>query len=186
MTLLIIGVALFAAVHLVPGLAPGRRQALWDRLGEGGYKGLFSLLLIAAIALMVMGWRSSTPQFIYFAPPELRHLGMGLVVLALLLFVVSGRPSRLRRLIRHPQLTGVAIWAGAHLLLNGDSRSIILFGGLGLWALLEILVINRRDGVWIKEDAPGWGTEVATLVATAVVVAVLIYVHPWIAGVPII
>ena len=101
MTLLIIGVALFAAVHLVPGLAPGRRQALWDRLGEGGYKGLFSLLLIAAIALMVMGWRSSTPQFIYFPPPELRHLGMGLVVLALLLFVVSGRPSRLRRLIRH-------------------------------------------------------------------------------------
>ena len=48
---LIIGVALFAAVHLVPGLAPGRRQALWDRLGEGGYKGLFSLLLIAALNL---------------------------------------------------------------------------------------------------------------------------------------
>ncbi len=185
MTLLILGVALFAAVHLFPGIAPARKQALWDKLGEGGYKGLFSLSVLAALVLIVLGWRSATPQFIYLPVIALKPLGLGLVIVALLLFVVSGRPSRLRRVLRHPQLTGVIVWAGAHLLLNGDSRSLVLFGGLGLWALLEILLINRRDGVWIKDEVPGWGTELATLGATAVVVGVLIFVHPWIAGVPV-
>ena len=184
MTLLVIGIALFAGLHLIKSLAPSLRADLQKRLGESGYKGVLSLLLLASIALIVFGWRSATPQFVYMPSPALRLPALGLMLLAFFMLVVSHRPSRLRRLVRHPQLTAVALWAVAHLLLNGSSRALLLFGAMAVWAVVEILAINRRDGAWIKAEAPPPGTDIANLVVTAVVVAVFVYVHPWLAGVP--
>ena len=184
MLLLLIGLLLFTGVHLIPSLAPELRQRWYGRMGEGGYKGAFSLLLLLGIGLIVAGWRSTQPAVIYMLPPAVHPVALGLLVLAFLLLVVSTRQSRLRQWIRHPQLTGVLLWGVAHLLLNGDSRSLLLFGGLTLWALVEIIAISRREGVWIKEPVPGWGAEVVTLLITAVVVGVVVAVHPWIAGMP--
>ena len=185
MTLLVLGVLLFAGLHLIKSLAPHLRAGLISKLGDGGYKGGFALLVLGSVALIVLGWRSSIPQYVYSPLPALQHLAMTIILLAFLLMVVSSRPSRLRRVVRHPQLTGVVLWAGAHLLLNGDSRSLVLFGGLALWALVEIFAINRRDGVWIKDEAPGLGADMVNLVIAVVVVAVLVFIHPWLAGVSI-
>ncbi len=154
------------------------------RLGENGYKGVFSLALVAGLVLIVVGWRSSTPALVYVPPFGLQLFATGLLYLALLLFVVSGRPSRLKRVLRHPQLTSVALWGLAHLLLNGDSRSLVLFGGLAIWAVIEIFAINRRDRDWEKPAPPPWSIELVTVLVTAVVIAVVVYIHPWIAGVP--
>jgi uncharacterized membrane protein len=185
MMLLLAGMALFAGVHLIPSLAPGLKNNWQRRLGEGGYKGTFSVLLLAAFALMIMGWRSAPPQFVYL-PPHGAHIpAMAMLVIAFGLMVASMRNSRLRLLVRHPQLTGVALWGLAHLLLNGDSRSILLFGGMTLWAIVEIIAINRREGVWIKGEAPSWGAEVISLAATAIAVGVIVYLHPWLAGVAV-
>jgi uncharacterized membrane protein len=79
----------------------------------------------------------------------------------------------------------VALWGLAHLLLNGDSRSLLLFGGMLAWAVAEIFAINRRDGVWIKAEAPALSADLINIVIAAIVVGVLVYVHPWIAGVTI-
>ncbi|MEJ2531849.1 MAG: NnrU family protein [Halioglobus sp.] len=185
MLLLIIGLLLFTGVHLIPALAPGLRGTWHGRMGEAGYKGTFSLLLLLGIGLIVAGWRSTQPALVYLPPPAIHPVAIGLLVVAFLLLVVSTRKSRLRQWIRHPQLTGVLLWGSAHLLLNGDTRSLLLFGWLTLWALVEIIAINRREGVWIKEAVPGWGTELVTLLITAVVVGVVVFVHPWIAGVPV-
>lgn len=186
MNMLLAGLVLFALVHLVPALAKGFRANLIERLGENGYKGIFSLLLMAGLALIVFGWRGAHPDFVYAPPPALRLPALLLVILGFYLFVVSGRPSRIKRYIRHPQLSGVALWGIAHLILNGDSRSLVLFGGMTLWAVLEIVVINRRDGEWQKPEAPALGTDLATAVVAAVVVAVVIAIHPWIAGVAVV
>jgi len=183
--LLAIGVLAFAGLHLVKSLAPGLRTQLQQRFTENGYKGIFSLLVLGSMALIVFGWRGAEPQFLYSPLPGLRTAGLALLVLAFLLMVVSARPSRLRRLVRHPQLTGVALWGLAHLLLNGDSRSLLLFGGMLVWAVAEIFAINRRDGVWIKAEAPAPGADIANLVIAGIVVVVLVYIHPWIAGVTI-
>lgn len=185
MLLLLIGLLLFTGVHLIPALAPGLRKSWHGRMGEAGYKGTFSLLLLLGIGLIVAGWRSTQPAVIYMVPPAVHPAALGLLVLAFLLLVVSTRQSRLRQWIRHPQLTGVLLWGVAHLLLNGDTRSLLLFGGLTLWALVEIILINRREGVWIKDPVPGWGAELVTLLITAVVVGVVVAVHPWIAGMPV-
>ncbi|MDH5173340.1 MAG: NnrU family protein, partial [Gammaproteobacteria bacterium] len=72
MTLLAIGVLLFAGLHLFKSLAPSTRAGLQQRLGENGYKGIFSLLVLGSMALIVLGWRSSVPQFLYSPAPELK------------------------------------------------------------------------------------------------------------------
>ena len=185
MTLLVCGLLLFTVVHLVPSLAPGLKTAWLGRLGENGYKGTFSLLLLASLLLIVFGWRSATPEFVYQPPAGLHEPALTLIVLGFLLFVVSNRRSRLRQLVRHPQLTGVFLWGVAHLMLNGDNRSLLLFSGLALWAIIEIIAINRRDGAWIKGEAPGWGTEIVTLVITGVVIGVVVWAHPWLSGRPV-
>lgn len=185
MALLIFGLLLFAGVHLVPSLAPGLKTAWHNTLGEGGYKGTYSLLLVLSIVLMSVGWRSAQPELIYLPMTELHHPAMALVAIGFLLFVVSNRPSKLRLWIRHPQLTGVLLWAVAHLLMNGDNRSIVLFGAMAVWSCAEILAINRRESVWIKGDAPGLGTELVTLLITAVVIALVVAAHPYISGMPV-
>lgn len=185
MILLLLGVLIFAGVHFIPSLAPGLKAAWVGRLGENGYKGTFSLLLLLGLALIVVGWRSTQPYFLYHLPSGMNHLAMLLLVLAFLLFVISNRPSRLRALIRHPQLTGVVLWGIAHLMLNGDNRSIVLFGAMTIWAIGEVIAINRREGAWVKGDTPSWGTEAVSVVITLIVVAVVAWAHPWFTGMPV-
>ncbi|MEP5569110.1 MAG: NnrU family protein [Halioglobus sp.] len=187
MTLLIVGVLLWSVVHFIPSVGLPFKQSLVAKLGENGYKGVFSLLLVAALLLIVFGWRSiDQPIHLYTLPLWTRHLGMLLIVIAFVLFVAAGVPTRIKQVIRHPQLTGLLIWAAAHLMMNGDSRSLVLFGGLGIWALLEMVFINQREGQWVKPEVPGMGQEIKILVISAVVVAVVIFAHPWLAGVAII
>ena len=183
MTLLAIGILLFAGLHLIKSLAPGFRADWLARLGKNGYRGIFSLLVLGAFTLIIIGWRGAVPAFVYTPPASLRVPALALLLLAFLLLVVSQRQSRLRNLVRHPQLSGVALWGIAHLLLNGDSRALLLFGGMAVWAVLEMIAINRRDGLWIKGATPHAGTDLANLVIAAVVVALAVYLHPWLAGV---
>lgn len=185
MVLLLLGIMLFAGVHLVPSLAPSLKASWLGRMGEGGYKGTFSVLLLAAFALIIIGWRSAQPSMVYLPPAGLRHPAMGLLVIAFLLMVVSSRNSRLRQFIRHPQLTGVALWGCAHLLMNGDSRSVLLFGAMTLWAVVEILAINKREGVWIKGEVPSGAAELTNLVITLLLVGFIVYIHPWLSGMPV-
>jgi uncharacterized membrane protein len=107
------------------------------------------------------------------------------MILAFYLYAASGKGTRVTRAIRHPQLTGFTVWAAAHLLVNGDTPSFILFGGLGLWAIVEMVVINRAEGPRGAYHAPPIKSEVLAVVATVVVVAVVMAIHyalgvqPW-------
>jgi len=185
MKLLIAGLTVWSLVHLVPAVAIPWKQKLTGLLGENGYKLAFTVLILASLALIVFGWRSSVPTTLYVLPPATRSLSFLLILIAFILFGASNYPTRIKSFVRHPQLTGVAIWALAHLLLNGDSRSLLLFGWLGIWALLEIIFINRRDGDWIKPAPPGWVREFRGLAISLVVMVVVIMLHPYFAGVPI-
>ena len=140
MVMLATGVLLWAALHLIPAVARGFRRNLVNRLGENGYKGVFSLAMLGAVALMVFGWRGAVPGSVYIPTQEMRLAALALVVAGFIFMAAANRASRLGRLVRHPQLTGVFLWAVGHLLANGDSRSLVLFGGLGAWAVVEIVL----------------------------------------------
>jgi len=185
MELLISGLFIWSVVHLIPSVAPSVKTKWVGALGETGYKISFAVLLLVSLALIIFGWRASEPTFLYQIPAGARHPVMLLLLIAFVLFGASNYPTRIKNFIRHPQLTGVMVWATAHLLLNGDSRSVVLFGGMGVWALLEIILISRREGEWVKKPAPGWGREIRGLVISLVVLAVVVAIHPYIAGVSI-
>lgn len=183
MVMLLAGVLLWAIVHMLPG--PGRqlRQKLIASAGENPYKGMFSITLVAALLLIVFGWRTTMPEAIYLPPSWGRIAAITLMPIAIFLFGASHAKTRVKRVIRHPQLTSVVVWSIAHLLANGDNRSILLFGGMGLWAILEIAVINRRNRDWVKPDVPPLAVEIRGIVITAVVFVALVFLHPLFAGV---
>ena len=185
MKLLISGLFIWSVVHLIPSVAPAVKQKWIKLLGETGYKLTFAVLILCALGLIIFGWRSTVPSLLYTLPVSTRHFSMTLVLLAFILFGASNYPTRIKTFIRHPQLTGVLVWATAHLLLNGDSRSLILFGVMGVWAILEMIFINRREGEWIKPSPPGWAREIRGFVISIVIFAAVVMAHPYIAGIPI-
>jgi hypothetical protein len=137
--LLALGLLLFAAAHLWRRLAPASRL----RAGPAG-KGVVALASVAGVWLMARGygaWDGAAPWWGRTA--ALTHANNLLVAVAFYLFVASGARTAAARAVRHPQLLAVILWACAHLLVNGDAPSLVLFGGLGLWALATLLLVAR-------------------------------------------
>jgi len=100
-----------------------------------------------------------------------------LMLLAFCLFAASGAKVRITRALRHPQLTAVVGWAGAHVLVNGDTPSLLLFGGMALWAVAEMVVINRAEGPRGPYHAVPIKKEITAVVATIVVFSVVAGIH---------
>ena len=183
MNLLITGIAVWCIAHLFPSVMPAKREALISRLGGNPYRGLFALVILASLVTIVFGWRSATPAAVYAPPLQGSPIISALVFLAFILFVAARAKSNLKRFLRHPQLTAVIVWSAAHLLSNGDTRSIALFGSLGVWAVLEIILINRRDGAWEKPGAVAARSDVVVVAIAAVAFAVIFYFHAALFGV---
>ena len=111
----------------------------------------------------------------------------GLFVLAgFILFAAAKSANNFKRVLRHPQLTGVLSWAIGHLLANGDSRSLVLFGTLAAWSVIEMIAINRRDGAWQKPERAPLRVDVITVVIGVVLFVVFLLLHRWIAGIPLV
>jgi uncharacterized membrane protein len=183
MGLLITGILLWSIVHLIPGAAPQLKLKLTEKLGAGAYRAAFSALIVVSLVCIVFGWRSTTPTVLYSPAGGTRVLTGALMLFALVLFFSSRLPTDIKRVLRHPQLTGVLVWAIAHLLSNGDSRSLVLFGGLGVWAIVEMFVINRRDAAWVKPKVVGAKRSSVPVLIGLVAWIALVFAHPWIAGV---
>ncbi|MFN3615020.1 MAG: NnrU family protein [Rubrimonas sp.] len=183
MLMLLMGLALWSAVHLFPVVARDRRTALIARHGLGPYKGAFSLALVAAIMLMVWGYRGAEVVHLFFPPPFLWHLNNLLMLVAFLIFGAGVSGSNIRRFIRHPQLTAVKIWAAAHLLVNGDLASWVLFGGLILWAGASVGLLNKRDGAWVRPPASPVRTDVIHVAVSVLLFVAVAFAHLHVFGV---
>lgn len=183
MYLLAFGVTLWSAIHFLPSVAPGFRDDLIDRIGPKLYRGIFSVDMLIAIVAMVIGYRSADFIPVYDTPGWGVHLNNLLVLFAVYLFGSGGAKGWMATKLRHPMLMGVIVWAVAHLLVNGDQASVLLFGGMLLWALAEIFMINRRTQVWV---APKWGgvkSEAKLILISLAIYAVIAFTHGWLLGV---
>ena len=138
MWVLILGLALFLGIHLTTAL-PRKRHKLVRQFGENKYKLLFSIFALAGLVLIVIGYAMARPTAIalYEAPIELRHLAMLLVLISFLMFPAARLSGHIRYWLRHPQITAVKIWAFAHLLVNGDLASVLLFGSFLAWGVFD-------------------------------------------------
>ena len=182
MVWLVLGVVLWSVVHLYPSVAASHRNKLSASMGNA-YQGIFALLIVGSIVLMVFGWKNTIPTQIYTPPSWGRHLTMLLILITIILFGAANVKTRIREWIRHPMLTGMLVWSIGHLLANGDSRSVVLFGGLGLWAIVSQLTINKREGTWVKPtDSKGLETEVILIFVSLVLYGGLLFLHPYFSG----
>ena len=185
MTLLILGVLLWAVVHLFPVFAPTMRAGVVSKLGLLPYKGVFALFIVVSLVLIVLGWQSVGVGYDLYDTFWLRHVTYGCLLLAVILFGAAKAPSRIRRVLRHPMLTGMALWAIGHLLVNNDPRSLVLFGGMLIWAVVSILGINRRDGAYVPPQVGSWAVEIRVVLISVVVYVALVFGHPYFTGVPL-
>lgn len=171
---LILGLLLWIAGHAFKRAMPGVR----GRMGDAG-KGVVAVIVLAGVVLMVIGYRTWHSDILYAPPAWGVHLNNLLMLIAVVLFGLGSSKSTFRGTLRHPMLAGVAVWAAAHLLVNGDWASVVLFGVLGLWALAEMQVINRAEPDW---DRPEPGTTAGTvklLVIAAILYVVIAAIHAW-------
>lgn len=158
MSVLIFGLALFLGIHVLTTLR-GPRAVVIGRLGEGGYKGLYSLVAAAGLILIVVGfgrYRSAGYIEVWNPPYSLLH-PVALVLLWFAFVALTATyapPSRIKSLLRHPMLVAVKAWALSHLLVNGDLGSILLFGSLLAWAVYDRIALKRRGDT--GASAVGW------------------------------
>lgn len=183
MALIVLGLILWSAVHMIPSVAPGIKSKWLGALGKGGYMASFSLLIIASVVLMVMGWRYALPTYLYTLSDNIHLATIGIMAFASVLFIAAKLPTRVKRIFRHPQLTGVALWALGHLLANGDSRSVVLFGGMLVWSVLEMFLINHREGPRQSPPVKGFVTEIVVLALGGALFIGLIMAHPYLSGI---
>ncbi|WP_415184612.1 NnrU family protein [Phaeovulum sp.] len=173
MTLLSIGILLWVLPHLFKRLMPRQRRKM-EPQGRAMVAGLVAL----SILLMIIGYRMAAVVPLYAPLPGMGHANNTLMLVSVYLFGVGGARSLLIDRIRHPMLWGVVLWSVAHLLVNGDLASVVLFGAMGIWAVLEMVLINRA-GPW-KRPKPGTiGGDVRNLFGTALVFGLIVLVHTW-------
>jgi uncharacterized membrane protein len=172
--ILILGVALWWGAHLFKRVAPDRRAAMGDK-----GKGLMTLLLFASLGLMIWGYRGTDHVHLWSPPAFLTHVNNLLMLLALYLYVADGVKAKAALAMRHPQLIGFKTWAFAHLLVNGDLASLILFGGLLAWAVVSVIVINRSTPRPAKRAWGGVKAEAIAAVGAVVALGVVGWIHNW-------
>ncbi len=177
MVWLISGLLLWIGAHFFKRAFPRQRATL----GKAG-RAVVAVLILTGIVLMVIGYRAVDVVPLYALPYWVWHVNNALMLVALF-FMDAGRVSGIvRTKVRHPMLMGVVIWSVAHLLVNGDLASLILFGGLGLWALAEMNIISRTEGPWTP-PARGTITKDLRIVGLAVVLyAIIVGIHYWLLG----
>lgn len=169
MTVLILGLVVFLGVHSVRLVAPDWRARQVARVGEGAWKGLYSVASAIGLALTIWGFglARAHPVRLYATPLWLHHLNALLTLAAFVLVAAAYVPrNRLKSQFGHPMLLGAAIWAVGHLLATGNLRDLLLFGGFLIWAAADYVVSRRRD----RRSAVryGQGSVMGTLIAVVV------------------
>jgi uncharacterized membrane protein len=188
MVYLIAGLVIFLGVHSVRIFADEWRTAMVARLGEGAYKGIYSVLSIAGFALIIYGFgiARETPVVLWTPPVGLRHAASLLTLIAFVFLTAAYVPRNgIKARFHHPMVLGVKFWALAHLLANGQLAQVLLFGSFLIWAVLDFVASRRRDRAKGVQYASGSLPLTALTVAAGGLVwmAFALHLHGWLIGV---
>jgi uncharacterized membrane protein len=187
MSLLIAGLVLFLGAHTFTTLRDVRATAMgW--IGESPYKGLYSLVSGAGLVLIVWGfarYRSGGYNPVWAPPGWLHPVALVLMWISFVALAATYSPAgKIKSLLRHPMLVGVKAWALAHLLVNGDLGSMILFGAFLAWAVYDRIAVKRRGEVGALRSDFSSGDAIALIVGS-IVYGAMFWLHPWLIGVPV-
>jgi uncharacterized membrane protein len=187
---LIVGLILFLGLHLLP-TSPELRDGLKERVGAVPYRVIFSLLSIAGLVIIILGFHKlqlhpGKNPVLWDPPVWTRHIAVGLMLPAMILLVAAVIPSRIRSAAKHPTLAAIKIWALAHLLANGDLGGILLFGSFLAFAVYDRISVKKRGARGPLGDASPASpiNDVAVVVLGIALYAALLFGgHQWLIGV---
>ncbi|MEH2508182.1 MULTISPECIES: NnrU family protein [unclassified Bradyrhizobium] len=187
---LILGLILFFGVHTLTTQRKLRAQVI-SATGESGYKIGYALASIAGLALIIWGfalYRRTGWIDLWNPPVALKHITTALMLPAVIMVVASYIRGRIYTTLKHPMLTGIKLWAAAHLLANGDLGSILLFGSFLAWAVYDRISLKYRSDAGappIPVGGPG-NDLIAIAVGLVAYLALAFAFHPVVIGVPVI
>jgi uncharacterized membrane protein len=177
MTYLILGLVLFLGVHSIAIVAPAWRDRTVARLGEGPWKGAYSLISIASFVLLIWGYGIARqhPVVLYTPPLWMRHLTALLMVPVFPLALAAYFPGRIKAALKHPLLAAVKFWALAHLLANGMLADLLLFGGFLAWAVADRISLKRRTQRAIPAAPPSRLNDAIAVIAGLALYALFVF-----------
>lgn len=188
MTFLILGLVLFLGAHSVRIVAEGWRTSVRARIGEGPWKGGYTAVSLAGLALVVWGYglARQAPEVLWATPLWTRHLAGLLTLVAFVMLAAAQVPGNaIKARLHHPMVLGVKVWAFAHLLANNTLADLILFGSFLVWAVLNFRSARARDRAAGTVYPPGRAVPTVVAVAAGVGawVAFALWLHLWLIGV---
>jgi uncharacterized membrane protein len=194
MVWLVLGLVLFLGVHSIAIVSPTGRNEWAARLGENAFKGLYSLVSLAGLALMVWGYGLSreAPVLLYALPGGFRHLAALLLLPVFVLLLAAYLPGRIKTATKHPMLLAVKLWAFAHLLAQsatgGTLADVLLFGGFLAWAVADRISLKRRAAAGLTRAVPalpasGLNDAIAVVGGLALYLVFVFWAHAWLFGV---
>lgn len=188
MTLLVLGLVLFFAVHSVMIVAPGARQRAVQALGINGWRGIYSLIAIAGLVLLVVGYGQArqAPVVLYTPPSWMRHVTFLLMLPVFPMLFAAYLPGKIKASLKHPMLAAVKLWAFAHLLANGMLADVLLFGVFLAWAVLDRVSLKRRAAQPAAATASRWNDLIAVVAGLVVYGLFLTVLHRLLVGVPLV
>lgn len=185
MVLLIAGLALFLGAHSVQIFAGGWRAAVIARLGEGPWKGLYSLAALAGFGLIIYGYgqaRGGDPFWV--VPHGIVHLTFALVWIAFICMTAAYWPgNHIKQALRDPMVAGVGLWALGHLLANATPAAVVLFGSFLVWALADFISLRRRGSIAATVRPRVINTVLVVIVGTVLAGVFAHVLHVWLIGV---
>lgn len=189
---MMIGIVLFVGGHLVTRMR-GLRASLIEKFGPNVYRGLYSLIAVMGVFMIAHGfklYRLGGMIPVWEPPRFLTHLSMLLIWLSFIMMVAAYAPGRIKATLKHPMLAGVKLWALAHLLVNGDLGSIILFTSILAWAVITRIALKKagdRGGLPNGLPASAMRNDIiAVVVGTLGTVAFVHMLHKMLIGVALI
>jgi uncharacterized membrane protein len=186
--ILILGLVVLLGAHVFVTFREARASVM-ARLGQNSYRALFSIIAIIGLALISWGYgeyRAHELVQVWSPPTFMRHITVGLMFFAVIFFTAAFVPSHIKAWLKHPMLNSVKTWALAHLLVNGDLGSIILFGAFLAWGSYARVAAKRRGDRGFTTPPAGWSNDVIVVVLGIVIYFLLgYYFHPYVINVPV-
>ncbi len=185
MWLLILGLLVFLGIHCTRIFASDWREQRIAAMGDGAWKGLYSVVSLLGLVAMVYGYATAQPSAaqIYDVPIWATTYAYFAVPLGLILFVAANFPAgNIKRIFQHPMLWGTVLWSTAHLAANGDLASLLLFGGFLIWSVLNLVSCYSRGGIAVLRPAV-WADVVSIILGIAVTFLFIVWAHEWLFGV---
>ncbi|WP_069442716.1 NnrU family protein [Methyloceanibacter superfactus] len=184
MTLLIIGIAVFLGIHLLPSF-PQFRAGFVERIGETGYRSSSPSCPLPVSCCSSGASRRPRSIQVWSPPPWTRWVAIVLMLPAFIFLVAAYVPCRLKARLKHPFLAAIKTWALAHLIANGDLASITLFGSFLAYAVYDRIALKGRKPTALVET-PGSGPArndlIAVVLGVIFYVVFLVWLHPLLIG----